>query len=178
MTTGPRKKQTKKISTRIKKLPPRNRVKQEDCWDLSSLFSGDTAWEQAFKRWQKQIPQYEKFRGKLAKGGSILAACLEFDSRMERAAERLEYYAFLKTAEDSTNSTYQNMLGRFRNAAQQAEELASYIRPELLSIPKSKIKTNKLSQQHQNSNFFLRPNGFESRMGSNLLSGTYTTVLA
>ena len=140
MTTGPRKKQTKKISTRIKKLPPRNRVKQEDCWDLSSLFSGDTAWEQAFKRWQKQIPQYEKFRGKLAKSGSILAACLEFDSRMERAAERLEYYAFLKTAEDSTNSTYQNMLGRFRNAAQQAEELASYIRPELLSIPKSKIK--------------------------------------
>ena len=32
------------------------------------------------------------------------------------------------------------MLGRFRNAAQEAEELASYLRPELLAISSSKMK--------------------------------------
>ncbi len=140
MTTRVQKKKTKKNSNRIKKLPARNKVKQDDCWDLSSLFSSDAAWEQAFKRWQKEIPQYATFRGTLAKNGRAVAACLEFDNQIERAAERLEYYAFLKTAEDSTNTTYQNMLGRFRNAAQQAEELASYIRPELLSISTAKMK--------------------------------------
>ncbi|OUT68067.1 MAG: oligoendopeptidase F [Planctomycetaceae bacterium TMED10] len=130
----------KKISTRVKKLPARNRVNKADCWDLSSLFPSDAAWEKAFKRWQKQIPEYTNFRGTLSKSGAALAACLDFDSRVERAAEKLEYYAFLKTAEDSTNNTYQNMLGRFRNAAQDAEELASYIRPELLAISSAKMK--------------------------------------
>ena len=95
MTTRVKKKKTKKISPRIKKLPARNKVKQKDCWDLSSLFSSDTAWEQAFKRWQKEIPQYATFRGTLAKSGRAVAACLKFDNQIERAAERLEYYAFL-----------------------------------------------------------------------------------
>ena len=131
MTTTVRKKKKKKTSARIKKLPERSRVNKADCWDLSSLFPSDTAWEKALKRWQKQLQNYAAFGGTLSQSGAALAACLEFDSRIERAAEKLEYYAFLKTAEDSTNNTYQNMLGRFRNAAQEAEELASYIRPEL-----------------------------------------------
>ena len=140
MTTTVRKKKKKKTSARIKKLPARTRVNNADCWDLSSLFSSDTAWEKAFKRWRKQLPDYAAFRGTLSQSGTALAACLDFDSRIERAAEKLEYYAFLKTAEDSTNNTYQNMLGRFRNAAQEAEELASYLRPELLAISSSKMK--------------------------------------
>ena len=130
----------KKKSPKIKKLPTRGRVNKADCWELSSLFPNDAAWEKAFRRWQKQIPEYAAFRGTLSQSGTTLAACLEFDSRIERAAERLEYYAFLKTAEDSTNNSYQNMLGRFRNAAQEAEELASYIRPELLAISSAKMK--------------------------------------
>jgi len=140
MTTTVRKKKKKKTSARIKKLPERSRVNKADCWDLSSLFPSDTAWEKALKRWQKQLQNYAAFGGTLSQSGAALAACLEFDSRIERAAEKLEYYAFLKTAEDSTNNTYQNMLGRFRNAAQEAEELASYIRPELLAISSIKMK--------------------------------------
>ena len=138
MSTPLRKK--KKVATKVKKLPPRNKVSKSDCWDLSSLFPSDAAWERAFKRWQKKVPEYENFRGTLANGGTAVAACLEFDSQMERAGEKLEYYAFLKTAEDSTNSKYQQMIGRLRNASLAAEELASFIRPELLALPSVKIK--------------------------------------
>ncbi len=84
----------KKKSPKIKKLPTRGRVNKADCWDLSSLFPNDAAWEKAFKRWQKQVPEYAAFRGTLSQSGTTLAACLEFDSRIERAAERLEYDAF------------------------------------------------------------------------------------
>src|SRR5690606_15383866 len=63
-----------------------------------------------------------------------LAACLKFDSDVERAAERLGTYASLKTTEDQANSDYQRMMGRYRNVASRAGQAASYIRPELMAI--------------------------------------------
>src|SRR5690242_4716311 len=100
----------------VKRLPTRSQVKPADQWDLSTLFETDEAWETAFTKWEKRIPGYAKFQGQLGKGPKELAACLKFDIDLDRAAERLGTYAFLKTAEDTGNSTYQRMLGRFRNA--------------------------------------------------------------
>ena len=67
-------------------------------------------------------------------------ACLKFDIEMDRAAERIGTYAFLKTAEDTANSTYQRMQGRYQNAASRAGQVASYIRPEVMAIPAAKMK--------------------------------------
>ena len=125
--------------TTAKRLPARAKVKEQDTWDLSSLFENDRAWEQAFGRFQRQAKGYGKYRGKLSRSAKDLAACLRFDSRLERLAERLGTYAFLRTTEDQTNSDYQRMLGRFQNAATRASEAASFIRPELLSISSSRI---------------------------------------
>jgi oligoendopeptidase F len=124
----------------VKRLPTRSQVKPADTWDLSSLFPNDEAWEAAFTKWEKRIPGYAKFQGKLAQGPKALAACLRFDIDLDRAAERLSTYAFLKTAEDTGNSDYQRMLGRFRNASSRAGQAASYIRPEILAIPAAKMK--------------------------------------
>ena len=125
---------------KAKRLPSRSRQKPSDCWDLSRLFPGDDAWETAFNRWEKRIAGYEKHRGKLAEGPRALAACLKFDLDFDRAGERLGTYAHLKTAEDTTNSTYQRMYGRFINAVSRAAQAASYIRPEILAVPIGKLK--------------------------------------
>ena len=121
--------------SKIKSLPPREKVKQADRWDLSSLFKNDTAWEAAFKTFESQIGGYEKFKGKLAASSEMLAACMKFDSAIDRAGERLGTYAFLKTAEDQGNSEYQRMKGRYQHAATRASENASFIRPEIMAIP-------------------------------------------
>jgi len=125
--------------SKTKKLPARNQVKSADTWDLSSLFQNDDEWEQAFARWEKQIPKYDAFRGTLGDGPAALAACLKFDSRIDRTAERLGTYAMLKTSEDLADSRYQRMEGRFHHAAARAAEAASYIRPEILGLPKAKL---------------------------------------
>jgi oligoendopeptidase F len=65
---------------------------------------------------------------------------LKFDLDLDRAGERLGTYAFLKTAEDTANSTYQGMQGRFTNAASRAGQASSYIRPEILAIPPERIE--------------------------------------
>ena len=44
----------------------------------------------------------------------------------DRAGERLGTYAFLKTAEDTANSNYQRMHGRYINIAGRAAQAASY----------------------------------------------------
>jgi oligoendopeptidase F len=119
---------------KVKRLPARSQVKEADTWDLSSLFGSDDAWEAAFRKWEGHIATYGKFRGKLGDDAKTLLACLKFDTEFERDGERLGTYAFLKTAEDTANSTYQRMIGRYRNIASKAAQAASYIRPEIMAI--------------------------------------------
>ena len=71
-------------------LPPRSKVKPADCWDLSSLYPGDRAWNAAFEKWSKQIDGYVKFRGKLGSSAKALADCLNFDREIDRDPTALE----------------------------------------------------------------------------------------
>jgi oligoendopeptidase F len=123
-----------------KQLPARSEVPEADTWDLSSLFPNDAAWETAFTAWQKQIEGYAAFQGKLAESAESLAACIRFDLDVERAGERLGTYASLKTSQDTGNSTYQRMLGRYTKAASRAGQASSFIRPEVLAISAEKLR--------------------------------------
>ena len=124
----------------MKQILSRNKVKSSDTWDLGSLFSSDKAWEEAFSAWEKRITGYSQFQGILAENAQTLVECLHFDEELDRAGERLGTYAFLKTAEDTTESKCQRMLGRYLHAASEAAQAASYIRPEILAIPTAKMK--------------------------------------
>lgn len=125
---------------KVKQLPARSQVRETDTWDLSRLYPGDAAWEKDFAKWENRIAGFSKFQGKLAEGADALLACLKFDRDFDRLSERLGAYAFLKTAEDATSSDYQRMQGRFMNVAGQAAQAASFIRPEILSIPAARLK--------------------------------------
>lgn len=120
---------------KVIRLPKRSEVAVGDTWDLSDLFADDAGWETAFKELESLIPGYAKYRGQLASSAATLAECLKFDTGVERLAEKLGNYAFLRSTEDQTNSEYQRMVGRFQNLATRAGEAASYLRPEILAIP-------------------------------------------
>ena len=126
--------------SKIKRLPPRNRVKETDTWDLASLYESDAQWEKDLGKFERSIAGYQQFRGKLGQGAATLAKCLEFDSLCDRLAERLGTYAFLKTSEDQANGTYQRMMGQYQNLGTRAAQAASYIRPEILALPATKLK--------------------------------------
>src|SRR5262245_13388792 len=125
---------------KTKKLPARKQVKPDDTWNLASLFKGDDDWEKAFVEWEKQIPRYADFRGTLGNGPEALARCFEFDCEFDQTGERLGAYAHLKTTEDMADSRYQRMSGRYEHAATMAAEATSFIRPEILAIPDTKLR--------------------------------------
>ncbi len=124
----------------IKRIPIRSEVPASDCWDLSTLYSSDEAWEADFKKFEAEIPRYAGFRGRLSEGAEVIAELLDFDLEMDRLAERLGTYAFLRTTEDQTNNAYQALTGRFQNMSVRAGQAASYMRPELLAIDPEKME--------------------------------------
>ena len=117
------------------KLLKRSQVKPQDTWNLASLFPSDKSWEADFKKWESQIDGYAKWKGKLGESAQAIANCFAFDRDFDRLGEKLGNYASLKTTEDQGNSDYQRMMGRFRHVAVKAGEAASWIRPELMSVP-------------------------------------------
>jgi oligoendopeptidase F len=127
------------MATKTKSLPARSKVKPQDQWDLSTLYKSNADWESAFATWEQQIAGYEAFKGKLGDSAASLANCLKFDADLDRLAERIGTFAFLKTAEDQTNSTSQRMKGRFQAVATKAAEASSFIRPEILAISPDKL---------------------------------------
>lgn len=125
---------------KVRRLPPRLRVKPQDTWDLSSLYASDAAWLRDWKKLKQRIEGFAAFQGRLGESPATLAACLKFDSDFDRLAERLGTYAFLKTSEDQANSAYQRMLGQYQHVTTRAAEAASFIRPEILALPADRIQ--------------------------------------
>ncbi|MCC6797920.1 MAG: oligoendopeptidase F [Candidatus Hydrogenedentes bacterium] len=123
-----------------KRVPTRAEVKVEDTWDLGPLYKSDAGWHAAYKKLEKMVPGFEKFRGKLGTSAKVLRACYEFETEFELLGERLGSYAHLKASEDVANSTYQGMVAQYTWLATRAGEAASYIAPEIQAIPEKQIK--------------------------------------
>ncbi len=124
---------------KTKRVPSRAEVRPEDTWDLSPLFKSDAAWDRAYRKIEKQIPHFASYRGKLGRSAKVLRDCFDFQVAFEKEAERLGNYASLKASEDVANSAYQGMIARYVHMATQANEVASYIAPEIQAIPKAKM---------------------------------------
>lgn len=129
------------IETDVKRLPKRSEVAAGDTWDLAYLFESDEAWSITLQSIKPLIERYASFVGKLGDGAQTVLDCLELDAQIERIADKLGNYAYLKTTEDQTNSTYQAMLGRFRFEVTKAAEAASFISPELLALPEDTLQS-------------------------------------
>lgn len=121
------------------RLPERKEISIDDTWDLNSLFSDDASWEEAFSDLEQQLAGYQSYQGQLGESAETLAACLQFDSDLERLAERLAVYAFLLTTQDQANSHYQGMYGRFQNLGTRAAQASSFIRPEIMAIDSTRM---------------------------------------
>jgi len=122
------------------RLPTRAEVPVEDTWDLSKLFPNLETWEAAFVEWEGMIPGYAPFRGTLGDSAARLAECLRFDLTVDRLADRVGTFAFLKATEDVANGTFQGLKARYLGVAARAAESASFVRPEVLAIPEATMR--------------------------------------
>jgi oligoendopeptidase F len=120
-------------------LPARSEVALADTWDLSRLFASPAEWEAAYVEWVNLIDNHARFRGRLGESAETLAECLNFDVTCDRLGDRVQTYAALREAEDTADSAAQTMRAKSLSAASKAGQATSYVRPEFLAIPESRM---------------------------------------
>lgn len=120
-------------------IPTRGETAAENCWNLRRVFPSNAEWEKAFTAWSNEVQKFAPFQGKLG-DPKTLAQFLVFETEFDRQSERLILYAYLKSVEDLTDSSRQAMKERLMSALAQVGEAVSFVRPELLSLPKAAWK--------------------------------------
>ena len=103
-------------------------------WDLTLIYKTDEDFLKDYEKVSKEINDITKYQGILVKSASNLLGYLKLSDELERKLYKLYYYANLKNDQDTTNTKYQEFLGKVKNLLTKFEELDAYAEPELMSV--------------------------------------------
>ncbi len=103
-------------------------------WDLTLIYKTDKEFLKDYEKVSKEINDITKYQGILVKSASNLLGYLKLFNELERKLYKLYYYANLKNDQDTTNTKYQELLGKVKNLLTKFEELDAYAEPELMSV--------------------------------------------
>lgn len=120
-------------------LPNRKDIPKEKTWDLEDIFSSDEQWEQEFNTIEQLIPQISDYQGKLGESAETLYKALQFEDEVSMKLGKLYVYARMRYDQDTTNSHYQGLHDRASQLVTKAGKAASFMTPELLSIPEETL---------------------------------------
>ena len=115
-------------------IPKRCDIPKAHKWDLSPMFSDDTAWETLFKTTEEKICRYTAFHGQLGDSAARLKEAIDFDLSVNRDIERLYTYAHLKNDEDKTHATYDALFQKAVNLYTRIAQASSFFTPEIQAI--------------------------------------------
>ncbi len=120
-------------------LPLRSEIPVEQTWNLADIYKTPDLWEADFVLAEKAVEKYSTFQGKLGKSSTELLNCLKFDDELSIKLRTLDLYASL--AKDLDLGVAENQAKNERLSAlfSNIGAASSFIRPEILAMPESKI---------------------------------------
>lgn len=122
-----------------KKLLLREEVPEQLTWDLSSIFTSDEAWEEAFKQLSSLENEAKNYEGTVAESAENLYQTLKKSDEISEQFGKLYVYSHLKHDQDTTNGKYQAMDSRVKSLGAKLSAAWSFLTPEILSLPEEKI---------------------------------------
>lgn len=118
----------------------RTEISKEYKWKIEDLYATNEAWEEDFIKLQKGIEELGKFEGTLGEAAENLLALMEKSDELNQLAEQVYVYANQRLHENMGDTLYQGLSGRAQMLLVQMSEAASYIEPEILTIPEEKLE--------------------------------------
>lgn len=112
---------------------------KERTWNLEAIFATDEEWEKEFQEIKELIPQLAQFKGKLGESAKTLYDALQMQDHIYFRLGKLYAYAHMRYDQDTTNSFYQDLNDRAQMLVANVSEAASFITPEILSVPEETI---------------------------------------
>ena len=117
-----------------KKIPQRSEIPVEDRWATEDLYISDEAWEAELATLEEDKAKLAAYAGKLGQSGETLYGYLRYVEDLGVKFSRLANYCMRKADEDTRNSTYQGMSGKFMGVAVGISAVRSFETPEIMSI--------------------------------------------
>ncbi|MBO4627442.1 MAG: oligoendopeptidase F [Lachnospiraceae bacterium] len=118
----------------------RKEIASEYLWDLTSLFADDAAWEVECTKLSEDLEQLETFRGRLGESAEVVADAYRTLYTLSQRLEAMHGYAFQRRTEDTRNAQAQNMVNKADSVYVRFVGAASFLQPELLSLPEEKLE--------------------------------------
>ena len=115
-------------------IPTRDQVKENDKWDLSSLYPCDEAWESELELLKKKQEEAGKFKGTLGNSPARLLEAIKWLSSAYMLAEQVYVYASLKYSAESNDPENQRKFGLATQAYTDLAAATSYFDPEVLKV--------------------------------------------
>ena len=137
----------------MKKEPKRVEVKEEDKWNLESMYPTIEDWENDYNKVLELEKDLLKYKGHLLDNANTLYNYLKDSEELEIILENLIIYANMKSDEDTTNTKYIALQGKIENLEVKISEEFSFVTPELLekeySLIESFYKENELLKEYE-----------------------------
>ena len=116
-----------------RKILKRSEIPVEHTWATEDLYPSDAAWEEDLAKMMEEGEQCASFAGKL----NTAEGLYNFLYTDEMAGERISNianYCMRKADEDTRNSVYQAMNGKFRSCLVKISSACSFATPEIMAI--------------------------------------------
>jgi oligoendopeptidase F len=121
-------------------LPPRLEVPESETWNLTSIFPTLADWEVAFENVKNNLPELEKYRGRLGQSPEILTEYFDLAHEITVLALKVFVYANLEQATDMSNTHTSGHVGQGRSLMAKVSAVRSFEEPELMNIGFDKLQ--------------------------------------
>ena len=121
------------------KIRQRHEIPVEDTWALEDLYINDEAWEAELATVKMDQEYLVSFAGKLGETAEGLLDYLTHMEQLDVKTAKLGNYCARKADQDTRNTVYQAMQGKFRSAMVALGAACSFETPELMSISDEKL---------------------------------------
>ena len=118
----------------IKKIPQRSEIAVEDTWATEDMYASDEAWEAELATVAQDQAKAVAFAGKLGQSAQDLYDYLYEGEMVHQKISLLANYCMRKSDEDTRNSKYQGMVGKFYSVMVAFSAACSFDTPEIMAI--------------------------------------------
>ena len=110
----------------------RSEQKLEDTWNLEIIYKNLEEYNKDFQKVKNLLDKIQIYQGHILDSSNSLYECLSLDTEIDLLLERLRNYTQRKYDEDISNTSSQNLKGRYSNLSNEFSNITSFIVPELL----------------------------------------------
>ncbi len=118
----------------------REEIEEQNKWDLTSIIKDEKELKKKSEKVEELLEEILKYKGRITESGKTLLKFLKTNDELSRLIDLLYVYVSLKLDEDSTNTKSQETKEKIEKLIEKVEERTTFIMPELLKEPYTKIQ--------------------------------------